>query len=55
VLSAMGLMSVDEAFEALRTYARRNNLPLRVVAEGVASRTLDVLVPNAFAPRHKSE
>ncbi|MCC6855769.1 MAG: GAF and ANTAR domain-containing protein [Microbacteriaceae bacterium] len=55
VLSAMGRMSVDEAFEALRTYARRNNLPLRVVAEGVASRTLDVLEPNAFAPRHKSE
>lgn len=55
VLSAMGLMSVDDAFEALRSYARRHNLPLRAVAEGVASRRLDVLVPNAFAPRHKSE
>lgn len=55
VLSAMGLMSVDEAFEALRSYARRNNLPLRTVAEGVANRTLDVLFPSAFAPRHKSD
>lgn len=55
VLSAMGLMSVDAAFEALRTYARRNNLPLRTVAEGVTNRSLDVLVQSSFAPRHKSE
>jgi len=54
VLSAMGLMSVDEAFEALRTYARRHNLPLRTVAQGVTDRTLDVMVQGSFAPRHKS-
>lgn len=55
VLSATGDMSVDDAFEALRTYARRNNQTLRAVAEGVTSRTLDVLVLGSFAPRHKSD
>lgn len=43
VLSAMGDMDVDAAFAALRTYARTNNLTLRDVAEGVTTRTLDIL------------
>lgn len=43
VLSASGGIGVDAAFAALRDYARRNNLTLRSVAEGVAARTLDVL------------
>jgi GAF domain-containing protein len=55
VLSATGQMTVDEAFEALRTYARRNNLTLRAVALGVTNRTLDVVEQRAAAPRHKSE
>jgi GAF domain-containing protein len=50
VLSAMGVMSVDEAFTALRDFARRNNRSLRGVAEGVIDRSLDVLGQNAFAP-----
>ncbi|MEP6481453.1 MAG: GAF and ANTAR domain-containing protein [Rhodoglobus sp.] len=49
VLSAMGLMGVDDAFLALRSYARRNNIPLRAVAEGVIDRSFDVLGQNAFA------
>jgi GAF domain-containing protein len=49
VLSAMGGMDVDEAFQSLRSYARRNNLTLSAVAEGVTSRTLDVLGQNSFA------
>jgi GAF domain-containing protein len=50
VLSAMGVMSVDEAFDSLREFARRNNRTLRSVAEGVIDRSLDVLGQNAFAP-----
>lgn len=53
VLSATGNINVDEAFEALRTYARRNNLTLRAVAEGVTNRTLDLLMQTSVAPRHK--
>lgn len=45
VLSAAGLMDVDEAFQSLRSYARRNNLTISAVAEGVTGRTLDVLGP----------
>ncbi len=53
VLSAMGDMDVDAAFGTLRTYARSNNLTLRAVAEGVTTRTLDILadVPTNKAPR----
>jgi len=43
VLAAMGMTDVDEAFVALRNHARRNNLSLRTVAEGVTNRTIDVL------------
>jgi GAF domain-containing protein len=49
VLAAMGTTDVDEAFFAMRNYARRNNLSLRFVAEGVTSRTIDVLAQNANA------
>lgn len=53
VLSAMGDMDVDAAFAALRTFARSNNLTLRDVAEGVTTRTLDILTasPAARSPR----
>jgi hypothetical protein len=46
-------MDVDAAFAALRTYARSNNLTLRDVAEGVTTRTLDILTtsPVVRAPR----
>ena len=43
VLAAMGMTDVDEAFVALRNHARRNNLSLRFVAEGVVNGTIDVL------------
>jgi GAF domain-containing protein len=43
VLSEIGSMDMEEAFRALRSYARNNNLSLRKVAEQVVDRTLDVL------------
>jgi GAF domain-containing protein len=43
VVSALGLIGVDEAFDLLRDYARQKNLSLRTVAERVTARTLDVL------------
>jgi GAF domain-containing protein len=46
VLSATGSMDVEEAFRTMREYARKNNLTLRSVAEGVTGRTLD-LVPQS--------
>lgn len=49
VLSAMGSMGVDEAFTALRSYARRNRVSLRAVAEGTIDRSLDVLGQNTAA------
>ncbi|MEO6827953.1 MAG: GAF and ANTAR domain-containing protein [Microbacteriaceae bacterium] len=45
VLSQTGSMEMGEAFSALRAYARNNNLSLRSVAEGVTTRSLDVLIP----------
>lgn len=55
VLSQIGSMDMDEAFRALRTYARNHNLSLRLVAEGVTNRTLDVLSPESIgAPEHRS-
>ncbi|MEO7006264.1 MAG: GAF and ANTAR domain-containing protein [Terrimesophilobacter sp.] len=42
VLSETGSMDMDEAFTALRSYARSHNLSLRTVAEGITSRSLDV-------------
>lgn len=41
VLSAARGIGMDEAFAVLRDHARRNNLTLRSVAEGVAARTVD--------------
>lgn len=42
VLSQTGSMDMDDAFGALRTYARSHNLSLRSVAEGVTDRTIDI-------------
>jgi GAF domain-containing protein len=42
VLSEVNSLTMEEAFDALRGYARSHHLPLRAVAEGVTSRTLDV-------------
>ena len=47
VLSQTASLDMDEAFSALRSYARNNHLSLRLVAEGVTSRTLDI-----FSERH---
>lgn len=55
VLSQTGSMEMGEAFSALRAYARDNNLSLRSVAEGVTTRSLDILsatrkvTPNTMA------
>ncbi len=43
VLSHSGALSMEDAFLLLRAHARNNNLSLRVVAEGVANRTLDLI------------
>ena len=47
VLSHSGGVSMDDAFVLLRAHARRNNLTLRGVAEGVANRTLDLIPQTA--------
>ena len=49
VLSELGAMDMDDAFKALRGYARNNKLSLRLVAEGVTNRTIDILVPARVA------
>ncbi|MDO9590007.1 MAG: ANTAR domain-containing protein, partial [Microcella sp.] len=41
VLAAVGSLDMDEAFTALRDYARSNRMTLRDVAQQVAARTLD--------------
>lgn len=51
VLSHSGGLSMDEAFVVLRAYARNHNLTLRVVAEGVANRTLDLVQKTASSPK----
>lgn len=50
VVSAMGKMDVDQAFAAIRGYARSNNLTLRAVAVGIIDRTLNVLEQGSAAP-----
>lgn len=49
VLAVVGSMDMDEAFTALRHYARRHGMALRDVAQGVADRSLpgllELLVP----------
>ncbi|MHA6669679.1 GAF and ANTAR domain-containing protein [Homoserinimonas sp. A447] len=47
VLSQTGSMEMDDAFRAMRNYARSNNLSLRLVAEGVTDRSIDVLATAA--------
>ncbi|WP_349904817.1 GAF and ANTAR domain-containing protein [Parafrigoribacterium humi] len=52
VLSETGSLEMGEAFAVLRAYARNNNLSLRSVAEGVTSRSLDILsAPRAVTPK----
>jgi len=43
VLAAVGSLNMDQAFAALRTYARSNNMTLHSVSEKVATRSLDDL------------
>lgn len=50
VISQLGSMDMEDAFQALRSYARRNNLSLRLVAEAVTDRTIDIFAPD----RHKA-
>lgn len=45
VLAVVGGLSMDEAFRAMRDYARSNNIVLRDVAQGVADRSLADLFP----------
>jgi AmiR/NasT family two-component response regulator len=55
VLAASGQLSMDAAFQALRGYARGNNLRLSDVARALADRDLapaTVLVPAATAHLH---
>jgi GAF domain-containing protein len=54
VLSATGPMGVDQAFSALRDYARNHNLSLRDVAEGVTNRTLDIIAEDTTKTRKKT-
>lgn len=51
VLSHSGALSMEDAFVLLRAHARNNNLSLRVVAEGVANRTLDLIPKLAAAAK----
>ncbi|QNP72503.1 GAF and ANTAR domain-containing protein [Streptomyces roseirectus] len=41
ILAERQSLDIDEAFEILRTYARRNRLPLDAVARSVVEQTLD--------------
>lgn len=49
VLSQTGSMDMDEAFAAIRHYARRNNQSLREVSAGITNRTLNILAIPAVA------
>lgn len=51
VVAVLGSIGVDEAFDVLRGYSRHNGIPLRIVAERVIARSLDVLAPRAAAPK----
>jgi GAF domain-containing protein len=50
VLAAVGGLDMDQAFTALRTHARSNNLTLRAVAEKVAQRSLDGFFDEPSSP-----
>jgi len=43
VLSQTGHMDMEEAFSTMRNFARKNQLSLHVVAQGVTTRSIDVL------------
>lgn len=48
-------MTIDEAFDSLRKYARSHNLTLHSVAEGVANRTISInAITEAFASTRNS-
>lgn len=49
VLSEVGSLDMDDAFAALRSYARDHNLSLRSVAEQVVDRSLDILAKSSSA------
>ena len=38
---------MDDAFASLRGYTRSHNLSVRVVAEGVTARTIDIVADDA--------
>jgi GAF domain-containing protein len=42
VLSQTGQMNMEEAFSTMRKFARKNQLTLHFVAEGITTRTIDV-------------
>ena len=42
---------MDEAFLVLRAHARNHNLTLRTVVEGVANRTLDLILKGATSAK----
>lgn len=50
VLSELGSLDMDEAFATLRSYARDHNLTLRLVAEKVVDRSLDILAESHSSP-----
>lgn len=47
VLSHTASIDMDDAFASLRGYARSHNLSVRVVAEGVTARTIDIVADDA--------
>lgn len=47
VLAQATSLSMDDSFNAIRAYARNHNLPLRVVADKITSRTLDLRAGDA--------
>jgi len=54
VLSQLGSIDMEEAFRVMRAYARNNNLSLRLVAEGVTNRSLDILTTSPAASELKA-
>ena len=54
VLAQSADLSMDEAFAALRSYARSNNLGLHGVAAALVERRLDVAAVPVPRPRHRS-
>lgn len=44
-------VTMDQAFKALRSYARNHNLTLHIVSEAITNRTLDISSLEASSPR----